>query len=194
MPDRSKTDALAVAENAARKPRKNAKTGLYSWVNSKRLPKARSFQKTRRELAIYRDDLIREYGGEKISPQALALVDATCEAMAVVKILGCYTRQFGVIDSHAAKHGTLSLTPLLSKSWVSYQNLIRQNIAQLEELRKARARDNEDGMAEFRRYIGLEPSGKDGTYEAPEKPQDAPQDAPGGRTAGGQGSGQGEPS
>lgn len=168
--------ALAVAERAAGKPRKYAHTSLYSWVNSKRLPKGRAFQKVRRELAAYRLELIAEYGGERISPQALALVDATVEAMGVVKILGLYTRQFGVINSQAAKRGSLELTPLLSRSWLGYQNMIRQNIAQLEELHKNRGRDDEN-VIPLERYIEIrdrEIAAEKAARVAPEESRDAP--------------------
>jgi hypothetical protein len=107
---------------------------MYSWVNSKRLPRGRAFAKTRRELSILREDLIRQHGGEKISPSARILVDSIIEALGVQKLLGLYVRQHGVIDEQSAKAGRLELNPILAKNWISYGNTVRQALLALKEI------------------------------------------------------------
>lgn len=183
MPDNDQKAALAVADKAARSPRKNAKSGLYSWVNSKRLPGGRAFTKTRRELALLREELIRERGGkDKVTAGELVLIDSVVEGLGVQKLLGHYVRKYGVIDSQAAKRGSLELSPVLSRNWIAYSNVVRQGLLALDELRKNRAKDD-DGLAAFHAYIGLTPSA-DGTYTEPAK--ESPQ-------AGGDSPAQGQP-
>jgi len=115
-------------------PEKPARHGIYSWVSSKKLPHSRSFQAIRRDLSVMREELIRQHGGGKISPDAAILVDSVIEALGVQKILGLYVRKFGVVDRQAAKRGRLELTPILSKNWISYGNTVRQAILALKEL------------------------------------------------------------
>jgi hypothetical protein len=50
--------------------------------------------------------------------------------------LGLYIRKYGVIDSRAAKRRRLELSPILSKNWVSYGNVVRQGILALKEIEK----------------------------------------------------------
>jgi len=114
------------------------RSGLYSWVNSKRLPRGRAFAKIRRELTLLREDLIRQHGGEKITPAALILVDSIVEALGVQKLLGLYIRQYGVIDEQLAKAGRLELNPILAKNWISYGNTVRQALIALKEITAAR--------------------------------------------------------
>jgi len=98
------------------------RSGLYSWVNSKRLPRGRAFAKIRRELTLLREDLIRQHGGEKITPAALILVDSIVEALGVQKLLGLY----------------IELNPILAKNWISYGNTVRQALIALKEITAAR--------------------------------------------------------
>jgi hypothetical protein len=92
--------------------------------------------------------LLEEFEAEhaingKLSPGARALIRGTCEAEGVVMLIGLYLRKNGVLDNRAAKRGTLELTPLLSKSWLAYQNTIRQNVLALEQLKASRGHNHE---------------------------------------------------
>lgn len=107
-------------------------------------------------------------------------MDATVEAMGVVKILGLYTRQFGVIDTQAAKRGSPDLTPLLSRSWLGNQNMIRQNIAQPEELRKNRGRDADD-VIPLEKYFEIRDQ-EIAAEKAAQVASSAPEAAPEGQT------------
>lgn len=110
------------------------RSGIYSWVNSKRLPRGRTFVKILKELSILREDLIQQYGGEKILPDVLILVDSAIEALGVQKLLGLYVRKYGVIDEESAKAGRLELNPILGKNWISFANTVRQALLALREL------------------------------------------------------------
>lgn len=131
MPYKPKKDALAAVSS-------RAKHGLYSWVTSKKVPGGRAFQAVRRELAAKRERLIERHGGEDITPEAEILIDNVIEGMGVQKILGLYVRKYGVIDGKAAKRGSLELSPILSRNWVGYANVVRQGILALRELEKGR--------------------------------------------------------
>lgn len=112
--------------------------GIYSWVDSKRLPRGRSFQKVRRELGQLREELVQAHGGAEIGPDAQILVDSVVEGLGVQKLLGLYIREYGVIDGSAAKHHRLELSPILGKNWVSYANVVRQGVLALKEIEKGR--------------------------------------------------------
>lgn len=119
----------------ARKPLARwTRSGLYSWVCNRRLPEGRAFTKTRRELAILRDNLVDWHGGDNITPDAMILVDSIIEALGVQKLLGLYIRKYGVIDERSAKAGRLELNPILAKNWISYGNMVRQALLALREI------------------------------------------------------------
>lgn len=130
MPDKKKRYALTAP------PGGRTKHGLYSWVNSKKLPRGRTFQVVRRELSHLREDLVQEHGGEKIAPDSRILVDSVIEGLGVQKILGLYVREYGVIDGEAAKRGRLELMPILARNWIAYANCVRQGILALKEIDK----------------------------------------------------------
>lgn len=133
MPDKGDKPGAALAK---RRPR----SGLYSWVNSKKLPQGRAFQAVRRELAGLRDDLLAQYGGEeKVAPDARILVDSVIEALGVQKLVSLHIRKYGVIDAQSAKRGRLELSPILARNWISYGNTVRQGIVALRDL-EARTR------------------------------------------------------
>jgi hypothetical protein len=131
MPDKTKRDALAP-------PVRRVRSGIYSWVNSKKLPRGRTFQVVRRELSHLREDLVQAHGGETITPDAQILVDSVVEGLGVQKILGLYIRQYGVIDGQSIKQGRLELSPLLSRNWIGYSNVVRMGILALKEIDKGR--------------------------------------------------------
>jgi hypothetical protein len=123
--------------------KKPARSGLYSWVSSKKLPQGRAFQAIRRELTAVRGELVAQHGGEKITPDALILCDSIVEALGVQKLLGLYVRKYGVINALEAKRGRLELSPILSKNWISYGNTVRQAILALRELDKGQGRGDD---------------------------------------------------
>ena len=93
-----------------------------------------------------REALLEQYGGEKIAPDAQILVDSVVEGVGVQKLLGLYIRKYGVIDSQSAKRGRLELSPVLSRNWIGYANLVRQGILALRELEKGRSQQGRDDL------------------------------------------------
>jgi len=138
MPEDSKNSRPLSIPAGPGKPRTTrAKHGIHSWVDSKRLPRGRAFVKTRRELGQLRTALIERRGGdEKITPEELILIDSVIEALGVQKLLGLYVKQYGVVDGQSAKRGRLELSPILSKNWIGYANVVRQAILALESLKR----------------------------------------------------------
>jgi len=131
-----KGQALPVKSNAPRPPAADVKPYLYSWVSRKTMPSGRSFTKIRRELSQLRCELIGRYGGDKVSPEAITLIDSVIEALGVQKLMGLYIRQAGIIRRDSLKQGNLELHAALGKNWVSYANVVRQNLMALKELRR----------------------------------------------------------
>jgi hypothetical protein len=169
MPDKPKKDALAPCSRPV-------KHGLYSWISSKKVPGGRAFQAVRRDLTTMRAELLEAHGGEGVTPDAKILIDAVVEAAGVTKILGLYVRKYGVVDARAAKRGSLELTPLLAKSWVSYNNAVRQGLLALKELEKGRQTASQaDVEAILTSYCRQEEeSAKDGQGSAQDRVQETP--------------------
>jgi hypothetical protein len=166
MPEDTKNSLpLTIPAGSGKARMTRAKHGIHSWVDSKRLPKGRAFAKTRRELGQLRTALIERRGGDdKITPEELIMIDSLVEALGVQKLLGLYIKAYGVIDGQSAKRGRLELTPLISKSWVSYANVCRQAILALEALKADKpgdaALDIQTYIAEFdRKKAGEEAAG-----------------------------------
>lgn len=147
MPENTTKAALTLVGKAGVRP---AKHGLYSWIDSKRIPRGRAFQAIRRELAAVRSELIEVRGGDaRVSAEQKILIDSIVEALGVQKLLGLYVRKCGVIDGQAAKRGSLELSPILAKNWVSYGNVVRQAILALKELDARRPGENAPTLAEI---------------------------------------------
>lgn len=147
MPEEEKNKLPLVLKKAQGKRCARARSGVYSWISSKRIPQGRTFQKIRRELSIERERFEAEHldSHGEVPPGTQALIDGTIEAEGVVKLIGLYLRRQGVVDGAAAKRGSLELSPLLARSWVTYQNCIRQNVVVLEEMKRARAKGGDPG-------------------------------------------------
>jgi len=170
MPDKTKKDALAA-------PGGRVKSGLYSWVNSKKLPRGRTFQAVRRELGHLREELVQAHGGKTISPDARILVDSVIEGLGVQKILGLYIRQYGVVDGQSAKRGRLELSPILSKNWISYGNLVRCGLVALKEIEKGRQDAGVEDVLTYAARVYPDPP-----PEAPEVADKGPRIAQDGRS------------
>lgn len=167
MPDKPKKTALAP------RPRP-VKHGLYSWISSKKVPGGRAFQAVRRDLATMREELLEAHGGEAVTPDAKILIDSVVEAAGVTKLLGLYVRKYGVIDGKAAKRGSLELSPILGRNWVSYNNAVRQGLLALKELEKGRQdAPHADIEAVLTSYSRVDRSGEDGQESAQDGSQDA---------------------
>lgn len=166
------------------KRRPSSRHGLYSWVNSKAVPSGRAAQAIRRDLSRTRTELVQAHGGEKISPDALILVDSVVEALGVQKLCGLHVRKHGVVDERSARRGCLELSPVLGKNWISYANLVRQGILALREIDKDREKDDAPDMGAILAEYEREDAARD-------KAADGPGSAQEGRTTSGESEGLG---
>lgn len=144
MSEQPKNTLPTVVPKTPGKRAARARHGVYSWLRSKRGTTDRASRATLREVGKLMEEFESEHTVDgKISPGARALIMGTCEAEGVVMLIGGYIRKHGVLDHRAEKRGSLELSPLLSKSWLAYQNTIRQNVLALEELKRTRANNQE---------------------------------------------------
>jgi hypothetical protein len=136
MPKTRNGSILPARSNAPRPPSATGgKHYLYSWVTRKALPSGRAFVRIRRELSKLRGELIERYGGNKITPEAVILIDSVIEALGVQKLQGLYIRKAGIIRQDSLKAGNLELHSILGKNWISYANVVRQNLLALQDLK-----------------------------------------------------------
>jgi hypothetical protein len=146
------------------------------------MPSGRAFVKIRRELSRLREDLIEQYGGDKVSPQAVILIDSVIEALGVQKLQGLYIRKAGIIRQDSLEAGNLELHSILGKNWISYANVVRQGLMALRELG---APHEERGLtpAELAEAITLEAAEMASQGKETEECEKSPQDAKGGPPA-----------
>ncbi len=146
-------------DNAPKPPAAKARHYIRSWVNSKALPSTWAFKKVRQDLSFLREELINQYGGEKVSPQALILVDSIVEALGVQKLQGLYIRKAGIMRQDSLKAGNLELHSILAKSWISYANVVRQGLMALRELGTLSDAESTMTPAEIARAVDIEMAG-----------------------------------
>jgi hypothetical protein len=136
-------------DNAPKSPAAQGHHYLYTWVRHKALPSGRAFAAIMRELSRLRGELIAQYGGEKVSPEAIILIDSVIEALGVGKLMGLYVRKAGIMRRDSLKAGNLELHSILGKNWISYANVVRQGLLALRELGGVK----EEGLLDLGQYI-----------------------------------------
>jgi hypothetical protein len=110
-------------------PRKTGMThGVAAYVNTGRLPSGRAYRRAMKEVSLIRDRLVAKYGGDKIEPDVLALVDSAAKAMMVQELCSLYIRRAGILREDSLAAGNLELHSVLAKSYASYANLTRLNL------------------------------------------------------------------
>jgi hypothetical protein len=98
---------------------------------------------------MLRNEMIERYGGDKVAPEAVILIDGTIEALGVQKLQGLYIRKAGIIRQDSLKAGNLELHSILGKNWISYANVVRQNLLALQTLKLT----NEDEGLDLKTYL-----------------------------------------
>jgi hypothetical protein len=110
-------------------PRKTGMThGVAAYVNTGRLPSGRAYRRAMKEVSVTRGRLIAKYGGDKIEPDVLALVDSAAKAMMVQELCSLYIKRAGILRQDSLIQGNLELHSVLAKSYASYANLTRLNL------------------------------------------------------------------
>ncbi len=113
------------AQGAKKTKRKH---GVYAFLASGELPSGRAWKRTQREVAGIRLQLIEQYGGEKIKPSVLALIDSAVEGLMIQRLAGLYIKRAGILRGDSLAKGNLELHAILSGQFISYANLVRLNL------------------------------------------------------------------
>jgi len=110
-------------------PRKTGMThGVRAFVDSGKLPSGRLYRRAMKEVSATRERLIAKYGGDKIEPDVLAMVDSAAKAMMIQELCTIYIKRAGVMRKDSLNAGNLELHSVLAKSYASYANLVRLSL------------------------------------------------------------------
>jgi hypothetical protein len=104
------------------------KHGIYAYLASGKLPSGRAWKREQAVIGRLREDLIDQYGGEKIRPAVLALIESAIEGLTIQRLASLYVRKAGILRRDSLKRGDLQLHSVLSGQFISYANLVRLNL------------------------------------------------------------------
>jgi hypothetical protein len=109
---------------------KKAKTkhGIYAFLVSGKLPSGRAWKRTQADVSKIREALIKQYGGDKIQPAVLALVESAIEGLTIQRLAALYVKRAGILRGDSLVKGNLELHSILSGQFISYANLVRLNL------------------------------------------------------------------
>jgi len=185
-------------------PRKTGMThGVRAFVDSGKLPSGRLYRRAMKDVSLIRERLIVKYGGDKIEPDVLAMVDTAAKAMMVQELCTIYIKRAGILRKDSLDAGNLELHSVLAKSYASYANLVRLSLEAAGRL--ADRKQQTSSQAELETYLTSfsrvdepektlkfefgSPIPVEGRERAPDGPgsgPSVPQGAQNGQTAGGQ--------
>jgi len=110
-------------------PRRTGMThGVRAFVYSGRLPSGRAYKRAMKEVSRTRDLLVAKYGGDKIEPDVLMMIDSAAKAMMIQELCTLYIKKVGVLRRDSLNLGNLELHSVLAHSFVSYSNLTRLSL------------------------------------------------------------------
>jgi hypothetical protein len=104
------------------------KHGVYAFLTSGKLPSGRSWKRTQVQVARLREELIRQYGGDKIQPSVLALIESAISGLTIQRLGELYVKKAGILRGDSLAKGNLELHSILSGQFISYANLVRLNL------------------------------------------------------------------
>jgi hypothetical protein len=104
------------------------KHGTYAYLAGGKLPSGRAWKRVQAEISTLRAELIKQYGGDKIQPSVLCLLESAIEGLTIQKLSTLYVKKAGILRRDALKDGDLSLHSVLSGQFISYANLVRLNL------------------------------------------------------------------
>lgn len=130
--------SLRKLEGAGAKKTKT-KHGVYAFLVSGKLPSGRAWKRTQADVSKIRLALIEQYGGEKIQPAVLALVESAIEGLMIQRLSSLYIKRAGILRGDSLMKGNLELHSILSGQFISYANLVRLNLESAARLAKGAA-------------------------------------------------------
>jgi len=174
-------------------PRRTGMThGVRAFVDSGKLPSGRLYRRAMKAVSLVRERLVAKYGGDKIEPDVLAMVDSAAKAMMIQELCTIYIKRAGILRRDSLDAGNLELHSVLAKSYASYANLVRLSLEAAARL--ADRKQETSSQAALETYLTSfsrveEPEKEKLTFEFGKPPSDSlkgPQMTQGGQTAGGQ--------
>jgi len=133
MRKKAKDEAIALAELGFKVSDRKVKHGINAWINQRRLPGGRRFREIRRQMGVLKRQMIKDYGGEQIRPEALILIDGIFDDLGIRMLTALYIRRVGPVSQKSIKEGALALHPLLGSNWLGYGNAITRSLLALKE-------------------------------------------------------------
>ena len=110
----------------------NQKHGIYLFLKHNQLPSIRGRRKVQKILTDLESGLVAELGGwDKITPQQEMLVRATVKCYGVILLTELFVNKYSPLRPDLAKRGVLAYQPVLERSYLSFLNSARLNLAQL---------------------------------------------------------------
>lgn len=166
-------------QGGKKRKRGKAKHGVYAYLASGKLPSGRSWKKTQAQVLKLREDLIKQYGGDKIRPTVLALIESAIEGLTIQRLAGLYVKKAGILRVDSLGRGNRELHSILSGQFISYANLVRLNLEAAARLAALSTKDDDQDLASI-----------DAEYR--DKPQDSPADGSGSEAGGQTGAAEGK--
>jgi hypothetical protein len=119
------------------------KHGVIGYLNTGKLPSGRAWERVQVEVRRTREALIKQYGGDKIRPDVLALVESACEALVVQKLSALYVKKAGIMRADSLGKGNLELHSVLCGQFISYANLVRASLTSAATLASQKGPEDE---------------------------------------------------
>jgi len=152
------------------------KHGAYAYLAGGKLPSGRAWLRVQAEISRLREALIKQYGGDKIQPAVLCLIESAIEGLTIQKLSTLYVKKAGILRRDSMKHGDLSLHSILSGQFISYANLVRLNLEAAARMAERKPQDERvidvlEYVAEFDREQAKREA-QEAEARGPEVPQD----------------------
>jgi hypothetical protein len=94
------------------------KHGIVSFLKTGAIPSGRAFRRVQKEVSDLRLALVEQYGGDKIKPDVLAMLEGAIEALSVEKLCALYVKRAGILRRDCLKDGNLALHDVLGKHYI----------------------------------------------------------------------------
>jgi hypothetical protein len=131
-------------------PRKTGMThGIRAFIDSGKLPSGRAYRRAMKEVSLERDRLVAKYGGEKIEPDVLMMVDSSAKAAMVQELCLLYIKKYGILRRDSLNQGNLELHSVLARSFASYANLTRLSLEAAARLADRKTRESEPDILTY---------------------------------------------
>jgi len=145
--------------------------GVRAFVDSGKLPSGRAYRRAMKEVSLIRDRLVTKYGGDKIEPDVLVMIDSAAKSMMVQELCTLYIKKSGILRRDSLNLGNLELHSVLARSFASYANLTRLSLEAAARLAGIRIEQNEPDIMDYIKTFDAQKAAQD-AQEEPGKSHD----------------------